>query len=280
MNRLTKAAGMNAASAKAVSRLFGRRRFLTAAVMAAAVASPSVASAQVANNTASNGPASYAIVVGANRGGPGQQTLQFAERDATSMASVLRTIGRYPRANVTQLSQPSPAELRGAINGLATKVKSHAARGEQTSVVFYYSGHSRANALNLGDNEVALSALRTSLEEMPSTLTVVILDACQSGSFSNVKGISGAADFSANSVASLKRLRNGSHGFVECDRTQSGIRATRGVLLQSLSDCCASRSRRRQLRWPGHPQRGLSVRLQSNPRRDRQNGCRQAARHP
>src|SRR6185436_7029392 len=53
--------------------------------------------------------------------------------------------------------------------------------------------------LDLGAGELPLAHLRERLLSLPSTLTVVVLDACQSGAFSRIKGAQPAADFSFNS---------------------------------------------------------------------------------
>ncbi len=146
---------------------------------------------------------SYALVVGSNRGGAGQATLSFAERDAERMADLLVELGRTPRERVTVLRQPSTRELELALSELEQTLAKHAAQGEPSQVVFYYSGHARARALSLGQEEVPLDRLRKALTALPSTLTVVVLDACQSGAFSGVKGASPAADFSLRSVNDL-----------------------------------------------------------------------------
>jgi hypothetical protein len=65
--------------------------------------------------------------------------------------------------------------------------------------VFYYSGHARSTAIDLGAEALALTELRQRLFGIPATLTVVVLDACQSGAFSQIKGAAPAADFSFNS---------------------------------------------------------------------------------
>jgi len=148
-------------------------------------------------------PRAYAIVVGSNPGGAGQQTLQFAERDATRVAGVLRNLGGYKRADISLLQRPTSGQLLGAINRVGKKLARDAKSGKQSVVLFYYSGHARANALNLGDQELSLTKLRERIMAMPATLRVVILDACQSGAFSKVKGVAPAADFSFNSVKRL-----------------------------------------------------------------------------
>jgi hypothetical protein len=152
---------------------------------------------------AAPGSAAYALVVGANRGGAGQERLRYAEQDAANVAAVLTSIGGYRAANVTRLAQPSPEVLRAALRRIEARIGEHQRRGEKSSFLFYYSGHARTQALNLADAELPLADLRRALDELPATLKIVILDACQSGAFSRVKGVSGAADFSVNSIASL-----------------------------------------------------------------------------
>jgi uncharacterized caspase-like protein len=148
-------------------------------------------------------PHAYAILVGNNAGGPGQAPLRFAESDARRLADVLREIGHYDIGDVRLLYHPDAAGLLASLDEVAAKVRADAARGEQAEVVFYYSGHARANAINLGGEELLLSTLRDRLTALPSALTIVVLDACQSGSFSRVKGAEPAADFTYNSVSRL-----------------------------------------------------------------------------
>jgi len=145
----------------------------------------------------------YAIVVGSNAGGPGQDDLRFAERDARRVAEVLRDLGGYPAANVRTVLAPTPSRLLAAIDTVAAAVAADQAAGRRTLVFFYYSGHARASGLVLGDDEVALDALRAKLTALPSTVTIVVLDACQSGAFTRVKGAEPAADFSFNSRTGL-----------------------------------------------------------------------------
>jgi Caspase domain len=149
-------------------------------------------------------PHSYAIVVGSNQAGHGQQPLQYALQDARRFAELLVELGRTPRDQVQLVLEPSPQVIEQAIGALRTKLTAHAARGESSKLVFYYSGHARARSLSLGEQELPLDALRSALMALPSTLTVVVLDACQSGAFSGIKGAQPAADFSTSSVFDLR----------------------------------------------------------------------------
>ncbi len=148
-------------------------------------------------------PYAYGVLVGTNLGGPGQTPLRYAEDDARRVASVLRELGRYGQADLRVLVRPTPVSVLAAVDEVAAKIRAHEARGEQAVLVFYYSGHAKANAFNLGDGELSIALLRDRLRQIPTTLTLVVLDACQSGQFARVKGAEPAADFSYNSVSRL-----------------------------------------------------------------------------
>jgi hypothetical protein len=147
--------------------------------------------------------ATYAIVVGSNAGGPGQADLKYAEDDARRVGALLVELGGYPKDNVDIVVHPTPDQLRARVNALADKLNADLAAGRPSRVLFYYSGHARASALDLGSQELLLIELRQRLFQLPSKLTVVVLDACQSGAFSRVKGAQPAADFSFNSRQQL-----------------------------------------------------------------------------
>jgi Caspase domain len=149
------------------------------------------------------GPDAYAIVVGSNPGGAGQTELRFAEDDARRVADVLRDLGGYDARRITLVLHPSPDQVLAAIDRVARAVAADQAAGRKSQVFFYYSGHAKASALELGGDELPLQTLRHRLVGLPATLTVVVLDACQSGAFSRVKGAEPAADFSFNSRARL-----------------------------------------------------------------------------
>jgi hypothetical protein len=146
---------------------------------------------------------SYAIVVGSNQGGAGQTDLRFAESDARRVGDLLVELGGYRRADITTIVEPEPDAILGAIDAVASRAAADADADARTTVFFYYSGHAKASALTLGARELALATLRERLLAIPSTLTVVVLDACQSGAFSRIKGAEPAADFSFNSKSRL-----------------------------------------------------------------------------
>lgn len=146
----------------------------------------------------------YALVIGSNNPGKNQQPLRYAHDDARRMVQVLTEVGIYPDLRLKTLIDPKLRHLHTALNEISEQIKTHQRRDENTTFLFYYSGHARAHALNLGQEEFRLEALRYFLEKLPAKLKVVILDACQTGAFSQVKGLQAAKDFSYNSVNMLQ----------------------------------------------------------------------------
>lgn len=149
------------------------------------------------------GVVTYALVVGSNAAGPGQTDLKYAEDDARRMGKLLVELGGYSAETVDVLVHPTPDAVRARIVKLSERVHADLTAGKKSRILFYYSGHARATALDLGDAQLPLAELRTRLFSVPATLTVVVLDACQSGAFSRVKGAEPAADFSWNSKSQL-----------------------------------------------------------------------------
>jgi hypothetical protein len=148
-------------------------------------------------------PYAYGVLVGSNLAGSGQKPLRYAEDDARRMAEVFRELGRFGSSNFRVLPHPDAQTVLKSIDDFADKLKEHQQKGEQAIFVFYYSGHARANAFNLGAEELAVTTVRERLMKLPATLTLVVLDACQSGRFVRTKGAEPAADFSFNSVSRL-----------------------------------------------------------------------------
>jgi Caspase domain len=158
-----------------------------------------LATAGVAHADPQPGVATYALIVGSNAAGPGQTALRYSEDDARRVAAMLIELGGASADAIDVVVRPTPEILRERLDKLSARVTADQAAGRQARVVFYYSGHARSTAIDLGAEQLALGELRQRLFAIPATLTVVVLDACQSGAFSQIKGAQPAADFSFNS---------------------------------------------------------------------------------
>jgi len=167
-----------------------------AAVLATALAAtaPDIAVAEPGAHT-------WAVIIGSNRPGPGQAPLRYADADARRVAAVFTELGDVPDDQVIELIDPGPSEVLTALDQVSEALQQ--APETRRTVLFYYSGHARAGGLDLGEQPLGLPELRARLETLPADLRLVVLDACQSGSISQAKGLSPTAAFSTASVQGL-----------------------------------------------------------------------------
>ncbi len=146
------------------------------------------------------GPDGWAVIIGSNRPGPGQGPLQWAGEDARRVEAVFTELGGLDPAHVITLTDPDPADVRAALREIGDAL---AQRDDPGAVLFYYSGHARASGLDLGGQALPLADLRAALDALPARVRLVVLDACQAGAVSGVKGVAPAAAFSTGSVSGL-----------------------------------------------------------------------------
>ena len=170
-------------------------------LLAVCVAHP--AQAQTAQNSQGGDVKFFALLVGSNLPGENQTPLRYAHRDMEKVGAVLTEIGKYHPRRISRLADPTAKALQIALNRIKAQLAG-LPDSTQSRFVFYYSGHAKSNALNLGKDSVSLKELRRMLVDIPSVQKIIILDACQSGSFSRVKGVSVTDDFSHNSRATLE----------------------------------------------------------------------------
>ncbi len=128
----------------------------------------------------------YALVIGANDGGPNRIRLQYALRDAAAFAAVLRELGGVAAEDETLLLEPSRAALHATLEAL--RVRLAAVRDARTELLVYYSGHSDEEGLLLGGERFAYAELREALRQMPADVRVGVLDSCASGALTRAKG--------------------------------------------------------------------------------------------
>ncbi len=225
-------------------------------------------------------PAAFALVVGSNAGGNAQAPLRYAESDARHVAALLRELGGYRPDHVQLALHPTRAELYAALDVLTARAVTEAGAGRRPRVFFYYSGHARSSALNLGAEDVPLAELRERLIGLSDGLTIVVLDACQSGSFSRVKGAEPHGRLLVQLALAAERDRRRGAGLVERQRAEPGVGSPRLRLLHPPPACRPARRRRRQRRRQGLARRGLPLRLPPDPAGHRGHAGRRAAREP
>jgi hypothetical protein len=153
-----------------------RGRALAALLLAAALfPAPAAAAAR------------FAIVVGNDAGATGRQRLYFAEKDADRVRAALLELGDFTDDRVVVLKGRSAAAFREAF--AATEARMQVARrsGERTLLVVYFSGHAGSVGLELGNDTLSYDELRKLTAASLADTKVVVLDACESGSLTQVK---------------------------------------------------------------------------------------------
>lgn len=127
----------------------------------------------------------YAIVIGANVGAPSHETLRYAEADARRMAEVLSDVGGFDPADILVLTRTDAAGVRQALIELNARIRERAG----PSLLFvYYSGHGDAQALHLANTRLDLKEFKNLVSGSPARSRVLVVDACQSGAITRVKG--------------------------------------------------------------------------------------------
>lgn len=137
---------------------------------------------------ATDGVQRFALIVGANDGGPARERLRHAGADARHITRVLNDLGGLHDDDARTLVDPGPHELLQALAELASASTRARAAGRRSELVFYYSGHADERGLLLGTARVDYAALRTALQGFPADVRLGIVDACTSGVLTRQKG--------------------------------------------------------------------------------------------
>lgn len=146
----------------------------------------------------------FALVVGNNAGRSELPPLRFAEADAGKMARVLIELGDVGSENLQLLQGRSAPELEAAIAALHAKVAPFTSSPDsRTVLIFYFSGHSDGEGIEMGNAILPYSRLKTLLAGVGTDVRVVIVDACRSGAGYRQKGGKPADEFAIKLTDSL-----------------------------------------------------------------------------
>ena len=142
----------------------------------------------IAASTASAEVVRFAMVIGANRGLAGEESLRYAVDDATKVARVLGELGGVPAEHMTVLADRDAESVRRALIVLNERIRARRTAGAEIVLYVYYSGHADAHALHLGGTTLELAELEGLVRGSAADLRLLVLDACRSGALTRVKG--------------------------------------------------------------------------------------------
>jgi hypothetical protein len=145
----------------------------------------------------------FALVAGANDGGPSRLKLRYAGTDAANFAAVMRRFGGVAQEDVRILREPGRRELLAALGDLRRQVAQANAAGQRAELLVYFSGHSDETGLMLGDERLGYSEFRSRIDSIPARIRVAVVDACASGALIRIKGGSRLPAFSVDQSSNL-----------------------------------------------------------------------------
>jgi hypothetical protein len=141
-----------------------------------------------------------AIVVGANQAPPGRAPLRYAHEDAKGVADVLISVAGFAAADVLVLLDPEPDALLAALD---KELAAAGARGGDTLLFFYYSGHADERAIFPKGQTLPFAALKSRLEDSRAKLRVGLVDSCRGGSWTGSKGLKKVEPFEVDAGRGL-----------------------------------------------------------------------------
>jgi hypothetical protein len=134
----------------------------------------------------------FAVVVGNDHGDPARPRLWFAERDAERVHRALRELGDFDADGLVLLRGKGPSALTEAVHTLEPRIRAAAAKGERTMLLVYYSGHASGVGLEMGSEKYPFDALRALVASSGAEAKIAIVDACEAGTLTQVKGAKAA----------------------------------------------------------------------------------------
>jgi TolB-like protein/uncharacterized caspase-like protein len=131
----------------------------------------------------------FAIILGNNAGAGERPPLRYAENDAGKMARVLAELGDVAPDDMLLLQGRTVADLEKAVVAVRDGIDAaHKAPDTRAVLIFYFSGHSDGESLELGAQRLPYARLKAMLSGTGAELRVSIIDACRSGAAIAQKG--------------------------------------------------------------------------------------------
>jgi hypothetical protein len=130
-----------------------------------------------------------AVVVGHNTGANDRAPLRYAESDAAKVAETLVELGGVEPADLLLLQGRPLASLRESLKVARARVAAfHEEPDARVVLLFYFSGHSDGESLELGRERLPFGELRAWLSATGAEVRLAIVDSCRSGALLSAKG--------------------------------------------------------------------------------------------
>ena len=129
-----------------------------------------------------------ALVIGHHDGGAGRETLVHAGRDASAFRRTLEDLGGLQSGDATLLIDPDSARVSRALDDMEERARALKRAGQRVEAIVYYSGHADDKGFRLGAEGFAYRTFRGRLDSLGADVRIAVVDACESGALTRLKG--------------------------------------------------------------------------------------------
>jgi hypothetical protein len=131
----------------------------------------------------------FAVIIGNNQGLPSDETLQYAESDATRVFEVLRDLGGFQPVDMVLLRDENADTVQRTLIAVNDRIRAAVSLPNGQAMLFvYYSGHADADDLHLGETRLGVAQLAQLARGSAANFRLIVLDACRSGALTRLKG--------------------------------------------------------------------------------------------
>lgn len=140
------------------------------------------------------GPAAAAtrrivVAVGHNTGADGRAPLRYAEEDAGKFADVMVDLGEVAPGDVFLVQGKGSSTVHAALDqATAAVAKARTSPDDRVVLLFFYSGHSDGQTIELGRERLSYAELKRWLASTGADVRIAIVDSCRSGQMVAQKG--------------------------------------------------------------------------------------------
>ncbi len=127
----------------------------------------------------------FGLVVGENRGLAEEEQLHFAQSDARRVKEALVDVGGFAAQDVITVAGTDAPSLRAALGRLREAM----GPGPHERLIIYVSSHAGEGTLHLAGTELPLQELVDFMKASPVQVGLLVIDACQSGRLTRLKGL-------------------------------------------------------------------------------------------
>lgn len=144
--------------------------------------------------------ARFALLIGNAEGGHDLDRLKFVDNDLKAIRSTLTGYCGFDEEHIVTVAGEGPSEVYHALDRLSTLLT----KDEGNLLLLYYSGHADHEHLKMGNERLPIAEMKKRFSSFPAAVRIGIFDACQSGSFTRLKGGKLAEPFLFKDMGKIK----------------------------------------------------------------------------